>query len=276
MAGFVENESGYGFEKITSRKNPKIISACALSEKKERDRSGMFAAEGIKLLKELLEERVGLVSLFCTERALERYSDTVLCAKNTGCKIYEVTNEVYDKLSFEKNPEGLFAVAKKIPVYKTVDETPGEGGFVILERIQNPSNAGTVIRTAAALGISKIMLSSDCADIFGPKALRACMGAVFKVNILVTDDICSSIKELEEKGGKVYAAALDKDSVDVSEITFGPLDSIVIGNEGEGISDKVLDVCSRKIIIPMRQNTESLNAAAAASILIWEMKRGSV
>lgn len=265
-----------GFEKITSRKNPKIISACALSEKKERDKTGLFAAEGIKLLKELISEKVELVSLFCTARAIEKYSAELLCAKDGGCSVFEVTDEVYDKLSFEKNPEGIFAVAKKTAIYKTVSQTPGEGGFVILERVQNPSNVGTVIRTAAALGVSRIMLTSDCADIFSPKTLRACMGAIFKVNILVTNDVCREIGELQSCGGKVYAAALDDDSADVANVSFCKCDSILIGNEGEGISEKTLKECSNKIIIPMKQNTESLNAAAAAAILIWEKQRGMV
>lgn len=260
-------------EKITSRKNPGVISACALSDKKNRDKSGLFATEGIKLLRELRDEKVEIEKVFCTSRALEKYADT-LCT--LSCRIYEVTDEVYDKLSSEKNPEGIFAVAKKTKVYSKASETPGSGGFVMLDRVQNPSNVGTVIRTASALGVSRILLGEGCADVFGPKTVRAAMGTLFKVNICITDDICREIEEIQKSGAEVFAAALDENSEDVAKVAFSQDDCLLIGNEGEGISEKALALCKRKIIIPMRQNTESLNAAAAAAILIWEKQKGAI
>ena len=259
-------------EKITSRKNPKIIAACSLADKKNRDKSGLFAAEGIKLLRELISEKVELDKVFCTSRAVEKYADSL---SKLSCELYEVTDEVYDKLSFEKNPEGIFAVAKKTPVYGRACETPGKGGFVMLDRVQNPSNVGTVIRTACALGVSRILLGEGCADIFGPKTLRAAMGTLFKVNICVTDDICREIEEIQSLGANVFAAALDSTSEDIGKVSFSPDDCLLIGNEGEGISEKALSLCKRKVIIPMRLNAESLNAAAAAAILIWEKQKGA-
>ena len=259
-------------EKITSRKNPKIISACSLADKKGRDKCGLFAAEGIKLFRELLLEGVKLARVFCTARAIEKYSDELSRAE---CEIFEVTDEVYDKLSFEKNPEGIFAVAEKTRLYSTASETPGDGGFVMLDRVQNPSNVGTVIRTASALGVSRILLGAGCADVFGPKTIRAAMGTLFKVNICVTDDICREIEEIQKSGAQVFAAALDETSEDVAKVSFSHDDCLLIGNEGEGISKEALALCARKVIIPMRQNTESLNAAAAATILIWEKQKGA-
>ena len=259
-------------EKITSRKNPKIISACSLADKKGRDKSGLFAAEGIKLFKELLLEKVQRVRIFCTSAAIEKYSSDLACAE---CEIFEVTDEVYDKLSFEKNPEGIFAIAKKTKIYESASQTPGDGGFVMLDRVQNPSNVGTVIRTASALGVSRILLGAGCADVFGPKTIRAAMGALFKVNICVTDDICREIENITASGAKVFAAALDETSIDVGKVSFLHDDCLLIGNEGEGISEKALGLCTQKVIIPMQQNTESLNAAAAAAILIWEKQKGA-
>ena len=101
------------------------------------------------------------------------------------------------------------------------------------------------------------------------------MGALFKVNICITDDICREIEELQKGGAEVFAAALDENSEDVAQVSFSHNDCLLIGNEGEGISEKVLALCKRKVIIPMRQNTESLNAAAAAAILIWEKQKGT-
>jgi TrmH family RNA methyltransferase len=262
-------------EMITSRKNRKIIDAHSLCDKKARDKSGLFATEGIKLLKELISEKVELCEVYFTESAKNRFSDVFSEAEKL-CPVYEVTDEVYEKLSFEKSPEGVFAVAKKKSVFKNALETAGDGGFVILDGVQNPSNVGTVIRTAAALGVSRILLGKGCADVFGPKTLRAAMGTVFKVNICVCDDILKEIENLKKSGMKVYGAALEKDSVDIREISFEKDDCIVLGNEGQGISKEVLSLCDKKIIIPMMQNTESLNAASAASVLIWEKQKGVI
>lgn len=260
-------------EKITSRKNRRIIEACALADKKARDKSGIFAVEGIKLFEELLLEKVTLCEVYYTENAYKRFSEIINKAEGK-CELFEVTDEVYDKLSFEKHPEGIFAVAKKTPVYNNVSETPGDGGFLILDGVQNPSNVGTVIRTAAALGISRILLGEGCADIFGHKTLRAAMGTLFKVNVCVTGDICTEIEKLKANGMSVYGAALDETSVDIRDISFKKDDCIVLGNEGKGISEKVLSLCDKKVIIPMRQGTESLNAAAAAAVLMWEKQKG--
>jgi TrmH family RNA methyltransferase len=262
-------------EMITSRKNRKIIDAHSLCDKKARDKSGLFAVEGIKLLKELISEKVELCEVYFTESAKRRFSD-LFDQTEKLCPVYEVTDEVYEKLSFEKTPEGIFAVAKKTKIFKNAAETAGDGGFVILDGVQNPSNVGTVIRTASALGVSRILLGRGCADVFGPKALRAAMGTVFKVNICVCDDICLEMKKLKENGMRIFGAALEKDSVDIREITFEKNDCMVLGNEGQGISEEVLSLCDKKIIIPMMQNTESLNAAAAASVLIWEKQKGVI
>jgi len=263
-------------ETITSRKNPGIIAACSLADKKGRDATGLFATEGIKLLGELLDENITVTELFFTARAKQRYADAINRACGTGAKLFEVTDEVYAKLSSEKNPEGVFAVAKKSKVYASCADTPGNGGFLILDGVQNPSNIGTVIRTASALGIQKILLGPGCADIFSHKTLRASMGALFKVNICIAADLCKEIKYLLSSGCQVYAAALDKNSTDIRNTVFAAEDCIVLGNEGSGISDEVLALCDKKVIIPMQQNTESLNAATAAAILMWEKQKGAL
>ena len=262
-------------EKITSRKNPKVIAACALSDKKARDKSGLFCAEGAKLLDELLKENIRIRELFYTEKAFEKFSGSILLAESRGCSITEVTDEVYAKLSEEKNPEGIFAAAEKFKIYPCAAETPGNGGFLILDRVQNPSNVGAIIRNAAALGISRVLLGEGCADVFSRKTLRAAMGTVFKLSICITDDICRETAEIKAGGSKIFGAALAADSEDLRRVCFDERDSLVIGSEGSGISEKMLDLCDKKIIIPMRQNTESLNAAAAAAVLIWEKQRNA-
>ena len=260
------------FESITSRKNRRIISVCALSDKKERDGRGLFCAEGTKLISELISENIMIRELYFTERAAEKYNGQISVCDGRGAECFLVTDEVYEKLTEEKNPEGILAVAEKPEVFSDISETSGEGGFLVLDGVQNPLNAGTVIRTASALGFSRILFGPGCADIFSRKALRASMGTVFKVNICLSRDLCADISRLKELG-LVYAAALEPDSIDIRKTTFKKNDSFVLGNEGQGISPAILSLCDKKIIIPMQQNTESLNAATAAAIIMWEMKK---
>lgn len=264
------------FEFITSRKNARIVSVCALSDKKSRDRQGLFITEGIKLLRELLDENIKIRELFFTGRAKEKYQSEILCAVSCGTCAFEVTDEVYSKMSSEKNPEGILAAAEKFSVFDSVCDMPQEKGFVVLDAVQNPSNVGTVIRTASALGVSNIVLGAGCADIFGSKTVRAAMGALFKVNICVADDLSEQIKMLKENGVRVFGAALCPDSKAITEISFLPSDAIVLGNEGNGISQEILSLCTQKVIIPMHLGTESLNAASAATIFIWEKQKAQV
>lgn len=254
-------------ERITSRKNGKIIHACSLSEKKNRDREGLFAFEGEKLFCEALAEGVEICEVYFTEKAMSQNREALEKAFSKGASLYLVTREVYDKLTYEKASQGIFAVAVKKELAELSDEI-GEG-FIILESLRDPSNVGAVIRTCAALGSNKILLTDDCADVYGYKALRAAMGTVFKTELYVTSDVSASIRLLQ-KSGKVYAAALREDAVSIADVIFEREDSIVIGNEGHGVSQAVLEACDGTLIIPMQCGTESLNASVAAAILIWE------
>ncbi len=261
-------------EIITSRKNPRILSAALLSDKKQRDKSGLFFTEGRKLLDEMLLTGIRIKELYYTQRAYERYEELVLRAHDAGASLFCVTDEVYAKLSQEKNPEGFFAVAEKFEVLTSAKASPKyRSGFLVLDGVQNPSNIGTAVRTACALGIPNILLSSDCADIFGPKAMRAAMGALFRVNFCVCGDICAEILRMKNDGIRFFAAALDENAEDIRNVDFSESDCIVVGNEGSGIRDDVLLLCDKKVIVPMQMGAESLNASSAAAILMWEKQR---
>lgn len=261
----------FEFESITSRKNPKIIHACALSDKKNRDKEGLFTFEGEKLMLEALKEDIPISEVYFTEKAQNTRSDMLCTAAERGARLYLVTDEVYDKLTYEKASQQIFAVAvkKEIPY---LDENCEESGFVVLESVRDPSNVGAILRTCAALGSDRILLTDDCADIYSYKTLRAAMGAAFKARLYFTNDVAKSIEMLKQKG-KVYAAALTENAVSISETDFREDDSIVIGNEGHGVSTAVLDNCDSAVIIPMQCGSESLNASVAAAILIWEKAR---
>ena len=268
-----KREKAMNFERITSRKNDGVISAASLCDKKHRDDTGLFAFEGIKLLREANECGVEIVKIYFTESALSKYGDEIERSYNGGATLFCVTDEVYAKLSAEKNPEGIYTVAKKFEFEK---QLCSDGGYLILCDVQNPSNVGTVIRTACALGIDKVLLTPGCADIFGPKTQRAAMGTVFRTKFYKSDDIKGDIEYLKSNGKKVYASALTNRACDIRNVSFSHSDSIIIGNEGKGLPEDILSSCSDCVIIPMCNGAESLNAAAAAAIFIWEKQKGLI
>ncbi len=250
---------------IKSRSNPKILWACGLSEKKKRDADGLFRFEGIKLFSEAVREKLDIVAVFASEKAMDIYASE-LCAFDG--EIYKVTDAVYEKLTEENAPQGVLTIAKKpLPAHRST------GLIMILDGVADPGNVGTVIRCADAFGAESVLLGDGCADAFGQKTVRAAMGSLFRVpteRALLPE----KIKALRAGGCKVYAAMLDKTSVRADEIEKGGRLAFVVGNEGHGISAEVRDCCDGSVIIPIREDgAESLNAAVAASVLMWEHKR---
>lgn len=249
---------------ITSRQNPAVIAACALADKKARDASGEFFFEGIKLLREAKREKLNIVRVFCTESASKRYAGEI----EGDYELVTVSDPVYEKLTSENAPQGVFTIAKKLDL-----PSKNTGFSVLLDDVADPGNLGTMIRCADAFGVEKIYLGSGCADVYNPKTVRAAMGSLFRVpaeRVILTD----AVTALRAKGYDVYATMLDENSERVSSMGKGGKLAVVIGNEGHGVSPAVRDVCTGSVIIPMRDDSaESLNASAAAAILMWENKR---
>ncbi|MBQ0102221.1 MAG: RNA methyltransferase [Firmicutes bacterium] len=142
---------------------------------------------------------------------------------------------------------------------------------LILSSLRDPGNVGTVIRTANAFGIGELILSDDCADIYNPRTVRAAMGALFRQRISVVSDLCQCVENLKASGRKVYAAMLDRDAVSLSSLHCDAGTCFIVGNEGHGISEEVLAASSGSVFIPMEKDTESLNAATAASVFMWKL-----
>ena len=251
-------------EKITSRQNPKISEACALQKKKCRDESGEFFFEGIKLLREAQRENVNIVRVFVTAAAIDAYGDELSGEFET----VEVSDSVFEKLTTENAPQGVFTVARMF-----APKRKQTGLSIILDALSDPGNLGTVIRCADAFGVEKIYLSDTCADVYNPKTVRAAMGSVFRVPT-ERGDIEKKIKELQNNGYSVYAAMLDENALRAEETEKDGKTAFVIGNEGHGVSKSVRDACDGSVFIPMREDSaESLNASVAAAILMWEHKK---
>ena len=252
---------------ITSRNNERIKDLVRLRDRKERTERDLFFIEGIHLAEEYLRHCGYPQEVYFTEKALGTYSGFI-SALPDGIK-YLVSDGVFEKISTESAPQGILCVCKGLS-FST--ENPDCGGILFLESVRDTGNLGTVIRTAVALGVKAIVLSPDCADIFNPKTLRASMGAVFAARIYIPSDFSSAV-EKAKRYGKVYATALHDNSLVLGTFAVTDDDSFIIGNEGQGISGQVKTLADATVIIPMTGKTESLNAASAASIIIWEMTR---
>ena len=144
---------------------------------------------------------------------------------------------------------------------------------MLIEDIRDPGNLGTIMRSAAALGVETLVLCGECADIYSSKTLRGSMGALFRLKTVRARDGVSAINALRESGRRVFAAALTSEALSLDETELKSDDCIVIGNEGHGLSSDIIAACDGCVIIPMSAGTESLNAATAAAIFMWEMRR---
>lgn len=259
---------------ITSRSNPMVVLSASLKEKKYRDENKLFLVEGIKLCREAIASKIEIAHIFATQKNLRLFTE--LYEKE---KVIEVSESVLEKISTEKAPQGVICVAKYIDkihninkIYNMDDFRSGNHRVMILSSIRDPGNLGTVIRTAAAFGIDELILSRDCADIYNPKTVRAAMGTLFKQKISYTDDLCGAVRILKESGYGVFSAVLDRESVKLDEMKIDRKTVFVIGNEGHGVSTEIINASTGKVYIPMSDGVESLNAAAAAAVFMWQSK----
>ena len=258
---------------ITSRTSETVKEAVRIyGEKKERDRTGLFPVEGIKLVEEALLSGLEFDKVFFTRRIYERSSE--LLNKLGHSLLFLVSDEVYQKLTDESAPQGILGFAHKPKKAALSDSVISEGGFVLLEDIQNPLNIGAILRCCYSLGFEKVVFSSKCADIYSPKCARAAMGSLFKIKPYFSDDLALFARELYDRNKRVFCTSLSERSISLGSFDFESTDSFAIGNEGHGVSDALLQACSHSLFIPMNQGAESLNAATAAAIVMWEMKKG--
>lgn len=254
---------------VSSRKNDAVRRFRELSrDKKMRDESGLFAAEGDHLCGELSRSDYALPLFLYTEKAAEKYPHTVGALLEKARESVVITEDIAEYISDTKSPQGLFVIGEKPARAEFSDNTRR---IVILDGVQDPGNVGTVVRTAEALGIDGALLLNGCADIWSPKTMRASMGSVFRLPCVVSDGV-SEIARLISRGFSVYGAKLDKGALRLGEFNFPELSAVVIGSEGSGISPEISDSCSHSLYIPI-SGAESLNAAAAAAIILWELSR---
>lgn len=247
-------------EKITSRKNEKIVHMKRLgSDRSYRESCGEYVCDGEKLLREAIDSGAEITDVL--------FSVPVPPALPEGTASYQVPQDLIDYASTQKSPQSVIFSCKMRPV---LPELADFSGCLIIENIQDPGNVGTILRSAGAFGIPAVITVGACADPYNPKTVRSSMGAIFRQRIVNAD--CGRIAAWKENGLRVLGAALSDGSVDIASADICGA-AIAVGNEGNGLSDELLALCDEKIIIPMSPHCESLNAGAAASIIMWEMMR---
>ena len=247
-------------EHITSRKNPLILRLRALgADGAFRRAEGEYLCDGAKLLTEALDKGAELRCVLWKVAA-----GTVALPEDV--RQYTVPADLFDYVSPMKNSPGpLFTLAippEPEPVFQRA---------ILLENVQDPGNVGTVLRTAAAMGVDTVLLCGACADVYSPKAARATMGAIFREKLIRCT--AEEARTLTDRNGlRLYGAALSPRAADIRAL---PLKKAVvaIGSEGRGLSEELLALCDGELIIPMSAGSESLNAAVAAAIVLWEMAR---
>ncbi len=257
---------------ITSKDNPNIKDTAKLMRSaKYRHDKQMFVAEGVRLCLDGVLSGAHIETLFYTEKAKEKYAEDFFAISSAAASSIEVSEEVFGKISDTQTPQGLISVFKMLDKSDLTYKISNQGRYVALENLQDPTNLGTILRTAEALGIDGVILSRDCCDVYSPKVVRASMGAVFRANIFIAENFTEYIKKLTDGGVFTYGST-PRNAQDIDELNVSG-GVMIVGNEGAGLKEETLAVCTQRVKIPMRGRAESLNAAAAASILMWEMFR---
>lgn len=251
---------------VSSLKNPVVQAARALRDARERARQGAFLLDGEHMVSEALSMCPDRVSaLFVDEARLEAYAGMAVLAPQADC--YAVPAHVLAAISQVKTPQGIAAVCAMPP--SPAPEEMGER-LILLENVQDPGNVGTVLRTLDAAGFDGCILTPGCADPFGPKALRATMGSVFRVPLCSARDAAETVRLLNAQGYATLAAALDGEDF----YRRAPLPRrlcVLIGNEGAGLTKQAQSACTHRFRLPMRGGAESLNAAVAAAVMMYDL-----
>ncbi|MBE6801078.1 MAG: RNA methyltransferase [Ruminococcaceae bacterium] len=260
-------------EKITSKANDRIKFAVKIRESSSlRKQENLFFAEGARLCFDAASSGVIIAEMYVTEKALNKYADYVRLVEEKAERCFVVSEEVAEKLSDTKNSQGVFCLCKMLDKSTNIGKIKYNGKYIALESVSNPANFGAVVRTAEAVGLDGVIVSGGC-DIYNPKSQRAAMGSLFRLNVVESENLPETLKALAENGMSVLAGVPDSNAEKITEVDMNGGVVAVIGNEGNGITEETCAVATKLVTIPMKGRAESLNAAAAASIIIWEMMR---
>lgn len=256
---------------VSSRENPIIKTARALSGSKGRKKHGLYLAEGKRLVEDAFSCISDKITAYISTREFEdKNKDFIKALDNDGKIVYITDEKVFKEFSMTDTPQGIAALVE-LPDIPTVTEEEAKklSYALILDGVSEPGNMGTIIRTAEAAGIDCVMLCDGCTDVYSPKTVRAAMGSVFRMSFRRASAEAAAM--LRECGFTVAATAL-YDSVSINKVKISGKRAVVIGNEANGVSDKMLNAADVRIRIDMCGSVESLNAAVAAGIAMYALK----
>ena len=253
---------------ITSTGNAQVKELLQLQKKsKARNERNIFVVEGIKMFSEAPRNRIEKV--FISETLFNRKKQEL---NLDGLKVEILSDKVFSHVSDTKTPQGILCIVrqKKTKLEGIFAQNPAH--LMILDNLQDPGNLGTIVRTAEGAGVSGIILSKDCVDIYNPKTIRSTMGSIYRMPFLYVEDLENTIDEVKKQDIKVYAAHLQgKNNYDEENYKIGC--AFLIGNEGNGLRDEIAEKADIWVKIQMQGQVESLNAAIASSILMFEVCR---
>ena len=255
---------------ITSKDNEFIKHLKKLKEKKYREEYNEFIVEGIKMIQEAIDEGSEIKHIIiCDDCKTQGSFSSEFLYEIAKYNCVYVTEKIFSGITDVMNPQGILAIIDK--KNKSDDIDYNSNLFLILDDIQDPGNMGTILRTADSINLKQIIVSKGTADCYNPKVVRSTMGAIFRVNVIECEDLKKIIKEMKKRKIKVYATdlATNKSIYDADY----KKSAIVIGNEANGVSKEILELADEKIKIPMTGKTESLNAAVATGIILYEAVR---
>ena len=266
---------------ISSKDNPNIKRlAKLLSSKKARRESREFVIEGTRSCYDAACEvqrggKLEITGFFCTEGALEKAEncfDTTKFQTIDSRLCYQITEQIAERLS-EGSSQGMFMTARMLDEPLRTEIIRRDGKYVVLADIRDPGNVGTIMRSADAIGIDGFVLAGDCCDLYNPKVIRSAMGSIARTPVYISGT-AEETAELFAAAGVVNIASVVSDGRSVTETDFSRGCAVYIGNEGRGLDPTFAERCDERLTIIMRGSIDSLNAAMAATVILWEMTRG--
>ena len=255
---------------ISSKENELIKHIKKLKDKKERDLSNEYIIEGIKLIQEAIQEKAKIKQIIiCEECEKAEAIPKEIMYEIARYECIYITKKLYNYLTEVKTPQGILAVIEKESNEKNIDYT--QEIIVALDGIQDPGNLGTILRTVDSIGLTQILVSKDTADSYNPKVVRSTMGAIFRVKVIECEDLEKTKKKIKKHKFEIVVTSLQTKN-SIYDIDYNKK-VIVIGNEANGVQEKIQQLADKKVKIPMLGKTESLNASVATGIILYEYVR---
>lgn len=253
---------------IRSKDNPTYKSAVKLTKKKYRDETGRYLLEGIKPLRDALSVKISIECIFLCDgmKIPEGIPETLLTI---------LDGKLFQSLSDTVTSQGIIAIAEKnlcMPEDFVKKVAADDGNIIVMDRLQDPGNIGTIIRTAEAAGYEGIIMVAGSGDVYGPKVVRAASGSLFRIPVVMAQSAAHAAEIAGKAGKKLVVTSLEAE-MDCFEADLTKRIALVIGNEGQGVSETFLRLSDLKIKIPMEGSIESLNAAVAAGVLMYQSQK---